>query len=290
MSKSYGIDVSDNQGIIDWAAVKNAGCDFAVLRSVRRSGKADYQFANNLAGCRANGIPVAVYKYTYAATEAAQREEARQVAQLLKQNALDCIIWWDVEDRAALARLGKERLTSCIKAARQEIESAGLRFGVYTGKYVLDEKWFDHTAFLDCPWWIARYPLPGTNFVLKDVPEAKKPAVPVPITAWQWTSKGEIAGIQGNVDMNIMYDKPSENMEPEVVMEYFPAPKVYKNGSTPEIVYSSTAASQSIGSLDPREECHCIGTCGGMACVVYTVNSTGAKKAGWVKWLGGICK
>ena len=40
-----GIDVSDNQGVIDWGQVAAAGVQFAILRSVRRSGKADYQFA-----------------------------------------------------------------------------------------------------------------------------------------------------------------------------------------------------------------------------------------------------
>ena len=45
-----GIDVSDNQGVIDWEQAAAAGVQFAILRSVRRSGKADSQFASNLAG------------------------------------------------------------------------------------------------------------------------------------------------------------------------------------------------------------------------------------------------
>ena len=39
-----GIDVSDNQGVIDWEQVAAAKVSFAILRSVRRSGKTDYQF------------------------------------------------------------------------------------------------------------------------------------------------------------------------------------------------------------------------------------------------------
>lgn len=62
-----GIDVSDNQGAINWTQVAKK-VDFAVLRSVRRSGKADYQFAANLEGCRKRNISVSVYKYTYATT------------------------------------------------------------------------------------------------------------------------------------------------------------------------------------------------------------------------------
>ena len=75
-----GIDVSDNQGIIDWSKVAAAGVQFAILRSVRRSGKTDYQFAANLAGCLQHNIPVSVYKYTYATTEAQAQEEAAQAA------------------------------------------------------------------------------------------------------------------------------------------------------------------------------------------------------------------
>ena len=54
-----GIDVSDNQGVIDWGKVAAAGVQFAILRSVIRSGKADGRFAANLEGCRQHGILVA---------------------------------------------------------------------------------------------------------------------------------------------------------------------------------------------------------------------------------------
>ena len=74
-----GIDVSDNQGVIDWEQVATAKVSFAILRSVRRSGKADHQFATNLESCRKHNIPVSVYKYTYAATQDAARQEAQQV-------------------------------------------------------------------------------------------------------------------------------------------------------------------------------------------------------------------
>ena len=133
-----GIDVSDNQGKIDWTQVAAAGVQFAILRSVRRSGKTDYQFAANLAGCRQYNIPVAVYKYTYAVTEAQAQEEARQVVALLQQYNLTTgtMVWWDVEDRNTLQPLGRAKLTALIRAARTVIEAAGYRFGIYVGLYV----------------------------------------------------------------------------------------------------------------------------------------------------------
>lgn len=288
MSKWYGIDVSDNQGVIDWAQVKSAGCQFAILRSVRRSGKMDYQFVNNLLGCRTQGIPVAVYKYTYATSEAEARNEALQVVELLQAHALDCQVWWDVEDRDTLAGLGRDRLTGIVMAAKETIEAAGYNFGIYAGQYVVKENWFDWQVFADCPWWVARYPIDEEGFGLWDVPEHMPPDVPMQLTGWQWTSKGRISGVSGNVDMDIMYQDPGQALEVQTEMEYFENPRHYHNGSTPETVYSSTDAATKIGSLDPWEECECIGLYNGMACVVYNITGKTVKKTGWVKWLGGL--
>ena len=77
-----GIDVSSNQGTIDWKKVKAAGCDFAILRNTVKSGAADKQFAANAAGCITWGIPLQVYKYMYALTPSQSVEEARKVVDL----------------------------------------------------------------------------------------------------------------------------------------------------------------------------------------------------------------
>ena len=53
-----GIDVSDNQGYIDWAKVKADGVQFAILRSTRGSGNPDKQLVSNIKGCMEQGIPV----------------------------------------------------------------------------------------------------------------------------------------------------------------------------------------------------------------------------------------
>ena len=135
-----GIDVSDNQGVIDWGKVAAAGVQFAILRSVRRSGKTDYQFAANLEGCRQHGIPVAVYKYTYATTAEQVKEEARQVVELLRSHGLaGTMVWWDVEDQETLRPLGSGKLTELIRIAQAEIEAAGYRPSV--GRAIWGWQW-----------------------------------------------------------------------------------------------------------------------------------------------------
>ena len=206
-----GIDVSDNQGVIDWSKVAASGVQFAILRSVRRSGKADYQFAANLAGCRQYNIPVAVYKYTYATTEAQAQEEARQVVALLQQHGMasGTMVWWDVEDRDTLQPLGREKLTALIQVARNVIEAAGYRFGIYVGLYVYQEGWFDFNQFAAAPLWVARY-YNGYNVMQfsADPDQDKKPNVGRALWGWQYTSTGRVPGINGNTDLDICYQDP----------------------------------------------------------------------------------
>ena len=216
-----GIDVSDNQGAIDWEKVKSAGVQFAILRSVRRSGKADYQFMTNLAGCRKYNIPVAVYKYTYAVTEAQAQEEARQVVALLQRYnlAAGTMVWWDVEDRNTLQPLGSAKLTALIQVARTVIEAAGYRFGIYVGLYVYTEGWFDFNQFAAVPLWVARY-YNNYNVMQFDTnpDQEKKPEVGRAIWGWQYTSTGRVPGINGNADLNIFYQDPdnAEDIETEL--------------------------------------------------------------------------
>lgn len=200
-----GIDVSDNQGVIVWNQVKDAGCQFAILRSVRRSGKTDFQFDANVAGCRKQNIPISVYKYTYAATEEAAAAEANQVVELLKKYNLKCMVWWDVEDRNTLAGLGKAKLTACVKAAEKVITASGFKFGIYVGLYVYREKWFDFGQFT-CPLWVARYPSKAMKIFGQEPDEKYLPDVGRPIWGWQFSSNGSVPGISTNTDLDICYE------------------------------------------------------------------------------------
>lgn len=212
-----GIDVSDNQGVIDWAQVAKK-VDFAVLRSVRRSGKTDYQFAANLEGCRKYSIPMSVYKYTYATTPEAARQEAQQVVALLQSYGLTgTMVWWDVEDKDVLRPLGAAKLTECIRAAQEVITAAGYSFGLYVGLYVYKERWFDFDAFAGARLWVARYYKGYHDMQFADTPDQSyKPSVDRWLTVWQYTSCGEITGIKGDVDLDIAYEDPTLWSQPAV--------------------------------------------------------------------------
>lgn len=67
-----------------------------------------------------------------------------------------------------------------------------------------------------------------------------------------------------------------------------PESKTYKNGSTPEIVYTDTAKRTKAGSLDINETCYCLGKIDGMYLVLYKVNGTSIQKCGFVSYSGGL--
>lgn len=65
-------------------------------------------------------------------------------------------------------------------------------------------------------------------------------------------------------------------------------PNRYANGSTREDIFANTSCSMKIGSLDPREQCDCLGIFNDRPVVVYNVNGTNNYKVGFAVWLGGV--
>lgn len=220
MRKMLGIDVSDNQGYIDWEKVKGTGVEFAILRSVRRSGNVDKQLASNIAGCKKYGIPFDFYKYSYALTPAQAVAEVKRVVEVLEGYGVlpskDTVLWMDVEDKAQMA-LSTAALTEIVKAFKAEVLASGFEFGLYMGKYRYETGEVNLNA-LDDHTWIARY-YNGYN-VMTFGTEPEEEYAPVvksgSLWGWQFTSSGRVDGINGNVDIDVAYyDIKDTKVDPE---------------------------------------------------------------------------
>lgn len=236
-----GIDVSSNQGLINWPKVKAAGVQFAILRATTKNGNADAQLASNIKGCKDVGLPFAFYKYMYATTAAKTKEEANKVISVLKGYGIvpskDVRIWADVED-ATLKALSTSALTTVVKAFKEVILASGFGFGLYMGKYDYDSGEVDTKQFND-DIWIARYYNGYTTFDLSQDPNEKyKPTVNAGnLWGWQYTSSGMVDGISGNVDLNICYHEIGlADVEPQ----YYDTPEFTLIDSLNKIgIYSS---------------------------------------------------
>lgn len=199
-----GIDVSSYQGEIDWKTVDDYGMGFAILRITEKSNARDSQFENNYAGCIQHGIPVGVYKYSYALTVAEIQQEAEKVVDVLDGRPLDFPVWLDLEWSEQRA-LSESALTTLIKTFWSVITTAGYKFGIYCNmdwyNNVIPDSLKDKYDF-----WIARYPANDDGWLQ----ERLRPSVGV---GWQYSSKAKIPGINGNVDRNVFYKDYSDNKE-----------------------------------------------------------------------------
>ena len=201
MSKKV-IDVSSYQGVINWGKVKASGIQGAILKIIRKDLNPDKQFENNWRGCEKAGIPiVGVYNYSYATTVAKARSDAKKVLSIL--DGRKAKVWLDVED-ACQKGLGIT-LIRIIQAYQEVIEGAGLEFGVYAGLSFYDSYIKPWAGYLSCRFWIARYPASAAMSVDRLPSVTKQPVIKHTLEGWQYSDKGSVPGIAGNVDMNLWY-------------------------------------------------------------------------------------
>lgn len=199
-NSSVGIDVSKWNKDIDWDKVKAAGVDFAIIRAGYRGSQTgalveDPYFRQNMRGAANANIKTGVYFFTQATNEVEAVEEASMVVQLLQEYDIQYPIFIDTEGAGGNGRaddLDVETRTRVCEAFCQTIENEGYQAGVYASR-----NWYNNRIeskrlekyFI----WLAEY--------------REEPLYQGEYQIWQYTSKGSIDGIEGNVDMNVSYVK-----------------------------------------------------------------------------------
>ena len=194
-----GIDVSWAQGdTIDWAKVKSSGIDFAMIRSSRGRISDDYPmtsdtyFHENMKGAMQNGIPAGVYHYCYAETVEEARDEAKFVLSLISGYEISYPVVFDIEDQWYVKKgYSRQTLTAMTEAFCEEIANAGYLPVVYSYASFFNS-YLDMTALSKYPVWVAHV-------------DTDKPAYSGTYFMWQYSWKGSISGIDGDVDMDHCY-------------------------------------------------------------------------------------
>lgn len=206
-----GIDVAKWQGTINWSMVRSAGVEFAILKIIDKTGKMESSFAYNFAEAAAQELPIGVYNYSYATSIAKAQADAKKVLEALHGRELSYKVWLDMEDDC---QKGLERqLIELINEYKAVIEGNGYEFGVYTGLSFYNSYIRPYATLLNCPFWIARYPSNKVMHIGSEPSTDKKPDILHTLWGWQYSSKGRIPGIAGDVDLNKMYTKPETEAE-----------------------------------------------------------------------------
>ena len=197
----HGVDVSEHQGWIDWEAVAEAGIDFAFIRVGYRgygetgSLNEDAAAVDNLQRAKAAGLQVGTYIFSQALNEEEARAEAQLAVNVIGQAGVeaDLPLIYDPEvihDEWGRANdITRDQVALNTAAFRDEVEKmSSLEVDIYSN-LPWEDMLFDSDTLNQYRIWYADY--------------EKKPQTPYHFAWWQYTNKGIVPGIEGEVDRNL---------------------------------------------------------------------------------------
>ena len=206
--KANGVDVSKWQGKIDWAKVKKAGMDFAIIRIgfrgengvIYKDDCADY----NIQQADRAGLLVGVYFFSGAKTTAEAEEEAKWTVASIEGYPISYPVVYDCEgflsENSRMYGISNSQRTDNALAFLNYVKAKGYEGMFYAAKSELENSLYWDTARLENAYsvWVARYPA-------SPYPKTQSPDYGGKYAMWQYTDKGAVSGISGNADMSVSY-------------------------------------------------------------------------------------
>ena len=189
-----GIDISHHQGDIDFDKLKG-NIDFAMVRTSYGSFYEDKKYKRNIKELERVKIPYGLYHFSYATNVESAKKEATGFINIIKKyNPLYPVVI-DIESSSRTSNVRNDTLVDITSTICSMIESAGYYVMIYANKDYLTGKL--NSSKLDrYDKWLAEW--------------SSKPTYNKNFGIWQYSSKGSLPGIVGNVDLNIAYkDYPS---------------------------------------------------------------------------------
>lgn len=194
-----GIDVSEHQKEIDWAAVAADGVEFAIIRVGYRGYSEgglfeDLYFRQNIEGALANGLRVGVYFFSQATNAAEAKEEAHFVLELIAGYPVDLPVCYDWEAMhgvaARTAGMSGSAITDCAIAFTDEVRAAGYESAVYFYRE-LGYRQYELDRMAHITFWAAAAGDTPDFYYAHDI--------------WQYSFTGKVAGIEGDCDLNLYF-------------------------------------------------------------------------------------
>lgn len=196
VDSSPGVDVSAHQGDIDWAAVKDSGIEFAIIRLGYRgygSGKLveDEYAKKNLKEAKKAGLKIGAYFFSQALNIKETDEEIQFMLNMLADVDLDMplVLDWEIPaEDARTKNMDARTLTDIQLHFCGQMKKMGYQPMVYFNWHQSENLYY-LSELEDYPFWLALY--------------QDRMTYPWKVEMWQWTSSGRVPGIQGNVDINV---------------------------------------------------------------------------------------
>jgi len=195
--ESYpGVDVSAFQGNIDWKKVKQSGIDFAIIRLGYRgyeSGKlVEDEYAKaNLKNAKEAGLRIGAYFFSQALNIKETDQEIQFMRKILGDTKLDMpiVLDWEIPANTARTRnMDARTLTDIQRHFCGQMRDQGYQPMIYFNWHQSEHLYILH-ELEDYPFWLALY--------------QDRMTYPWKVEMWQYSDKGRVPGIHGNVDLNV---------------------------------------------------------------------------------------
>lgn len=278
------IDVSTHNGSISWPLVAASGIKYVMIRAGYRGYtegilNADDKFLDNVNGALAAGINVGVYFYSQAISVAEAEAEAQFTLDAMKGLNIGLPVAFDFEyaeknggytGRLYNAKLSKAEVTALCNAFCDKVSQQGYTAMVYANAFSLND--LMNASGLRYGVWLAEYHTTPTytgNYEM-----------------WQYTSKGSVFGISGNVDRSYWYipnpyvttpvlalstSSMTLNKNDSAALSYVVSSdavnSLYGNGTPGEVTFASTDSSVAV--VDAAGKVQAVGK--GTATITATV-------------------
>lgn len=190
--KLRGCDVSHWQGNIDFEKLKES-CDFVIIKAGGSDTSdfyyVDSKFEKNYKAAKAAGLKVGCYFYAgkYSQGVECGKREAIYFHNMMLNKSFEMPVYLDYEAATNSKRADN---TAYAVAFCNTLEKLGYFVGIYGGDILTFKGLLDYEKIRKFSIWVARY--------------GKQPAVKS-YHVWQYTSKGKLPGIRGNVDLDYAY-------------------------------------------------------------------------------------
>ncbi|MFZ5633837.1 MAG: glycoside hydrolase family 25 protein [Bacillota bacterium] len=192
LSNSQGTDVSHWQGDIKWNLVKNDGVSFAFIKATEGVDYEDRKFSKNLKEAKEAGILVGAYHFcTPSSVEDAVNEAGHFINVITKYGGFDVLDLPPVIDIEKNQGLTKEQVSKIVRTWVEKVKAeTKVQPVIYSYTYFIRD--YLDESLSDIPLWLAHY-------------DSKQPPNSSGWESWlflQYTDKGQVGGINGNVDLN----------------------------------------------------------------------------------------
>lgn len=229
---SYGIDVSQHNGNINFNKVAADGIDYVFVR-VGYTGYTKSKFSLNydtkyktyIKNALAAGLDVGVYWYSQALNTTEAVKEATKLLKAISAYDITMPVVFDYEfagtksGRLDSAKLSKAKMTANALAFLDTVASAGYEPCIYASENFFKEHLNADEISSLYTVWLANY--------------STKTSYSGDYEYWQHTSKGRVSGISGNVDINFRYVDDVYELADQVYagQPVCPEPEVIFNGN-----------------------------------------------------------